>query len=180
MLHATKNVTDRHPRRAHRGTPRILGLLLCLALVSTAASATTVRYCIEGQSTGVGWSFDILSLNPPAGGAVSVSGDCPPVPPGSSSKKLARAFVNCINAAAQGVGQIHAAVDPNNPNYFTISSEHNEIHLSVGPAGGNADCEVTAAGCSFNPLIVRVTPPYQSEEDPHTPPEEPASDPRRE
>lgn len=144
--------------RSRTGRSLRVGLYLLIAsLVSVSASATTVRYCIDGESTGRGWSIDVMSWNPPSGGAVSFAAECPGVPAGSGSPALAQAFVDCVNA--NGMDIVTAAVDPENPSYFTISSEHVQIDLRVGPAGGNADCEVTGAGCAFNPVIVRITPP---------------------
>lgn len=157
-MRAYRATTTRGTRRGRTGRWLRAGLILGVAgLVSVSASATTVRYCIDGESTGRGWSIDVMSWNPPAGGAVSFGAECPGVPAGSGSPALAQAFVDCVNA--NGMDIVTAAVDPDNPSYFTISSEHVQIDLRVGPAGGPADCEVTGTGCAFNPVIVRMTPP---------------------
>jgi hypothetical protein len=75
---------------------------------------------------------------------------------GADCAALAQAFVDCINNTLIE-GQGSAAIDPNDPCCFTITSGWNKIDLFVGPAGGPADCEVTETGCPFNPMIFLVS-----------------------
>jgi len=136
-------------------TLAILPVAIFFATPSSAV-ATTNTYCISGNSTGAGWSIEVATWNPPAGGWVGSTGECAGVTEGAGCAALAQAFVDCINNTLIE-GQGSAAIDPSDPCCFTITSGWNKIDLSVGPAGGDPDCEVTEAGCPFNPTIYLVS-----------------------
>jgi hypothetical protein len=132
----------------------VLILSLALMLSGSAVLAGEATFCISGNSTGVGWSFTVTNWTPPAGGAIGVPGECGGVPEGSGPEVLAEAFVECINTAGEGL--ITATLVPGQPGCFKISGDFSNVRLDVGPAGSPADCEVTTAGCSFNPTIYLV------------------------
>ena len=135
----------------------IVPVLFSLSTLSNADAAATNKYCVSGNSTGAGWSISITTWNPPAGGAVGSGGDCPGIPEGSDCVALTQAFVDCINDNIIE-GQGSASVDPDDPCCFIITSWWNQIDLYVGPFGELLpDCEVTEAGCPFNPFVYKVS-----------------------
>ena len=136
-------------------TLAILPMAIFFATPSSAV-ATTNTYCISGNSTGAGWSIQVDTWNPPAGGYQSSSSECMGVPQGADCAALAQAFVNCINNTLVE-GQGFATIDPNDSCCFMIHSGWNKIDLYVGPAWEDPDCKVTEAGCSFNPTIYLVS-----------------------
>ena len=133
----------------------ILHLIFCFVISSNAvADPGTRRYCISGNSNGVGWSWGIVS-----GEGLVCSDKNLSVPEGGNSAALAAAFVASINEKGAALG-VTAKVDPKNSSCFTITYTDGDPKLWVGDAEGTPESgkEVTREGVPFNPTIKEVSP----------------------
>ena len=125
-------------------------LAMSFPLVAQQGPATQT-FCVSGVSTGVGWSWGVVS-----NGGLQSRAVVPPVAAGSGCNALAAAFVGSINANSQCT----AAVSPTNPCCFTICCKEG-FDFWIGDAAGDPNgkrCKVTnnPGGCSFNPLVIQT------------------------
>ena len=108
----------------------------------------TGRYCIEGTSSGTGWSYSLDGVERHVLQPLSVD---------AGPNAFAIAFVDGINALA--LPATIAKVIPTNPACFEVFVE-GPLDFWVGDASSLL-CRVTAnaAGCSFNPWIIETPNP---------------------
>lgn len=128
------------------GMTAIVGALVLGPWLKDAAAATSQKFCIQGNSTGKGWSYSLDS------GDASVTVNTGGIPGGSGPAALAQAWVQSINLAGVG-GGFSATYDGvvNGQAYFTVEGPK-DFRLSVG------GCTVTGnpTGCKFNPLVLHL------------------------
>lgn len=154
----------RDPYRSIPRTSLALALLVASVLFANLAQAGSATYCIEGNSTGKGWTFalECADGSTVVGGGSVADGA---VPAGSTCATLAEAFVDLVNQAP-GQGMWTATLDPDNPCYFTVSNPlcaSGDIRLTV-TTEGIGSCTVGIGNpCSFNPTITLLEPPIPVE-----------------
>ncbi len=129
-------------------------IIFLIGTYNQDAQADTQKFCISGTSDGIGFSWGIV-----VGGGCQCSETGLVVPPGGSASEFVTEFVNSINATG-GIWGISAAVDPEDPNCFTITREGGEFEFWVGDAAGTpcSGTKVTdsPAPVPFNPEIMYI------------------------
>ena len=108
-------------------------------------SATSRRYCIYGQSTGVGWTWAVTGFPGFFSGNVSNG----TVTPGSSAMQIANEWVSSMNAAFGGA-LTATQLTGNQAHCFRITPGNHSLKVNA--------CTVTISGCSFNPEVFEEDP----------------------
>lgn len=112
---------------------------------SAAVLAAGNRYCITGTSTGIPWSWTVVS----SGGIVSadtvLAGT---VPAGGTADAIASAWVDSMSNASPPV--VTAMVQVGQPNCFLITPAGQTLTVDICVVTGNS------IGCSFNPTVIEV------------------------
>jgi hypothetical protein len=139
---------------------RALAVFILVMTTATAEAQVSKRFCINGSSTGAGWSFAIIKNHALYCKGVVTAGT---VQDGDGCDKLTQAFVLGMRLKCELADRkFRIEVDPDHPCCFTINDVGNpdDFRFFVGaenedPASG---CEVTnnPAGCSFNPTITEI------------------------
>ncbi|HEX4960290.1 MAG TPA: hypothetical protein VF173_05590 [Thermoanaerobaculia bacterium] len=128
-----------------------VSLLVMSFPLAAQQGPATQTFCVSGVSTGVGWSWGIIS-----NGGLQSRAVVPPVAAGSGCNTLAAAFAGSINANSQCT----ATVSATNPCCFTVCCKQG-FDFWIGDAAGDPAgkrCKVTntPGGCSFNPLVIQT------------------------
>jgi hypothetical protein len=113
---------------------------------------TGVRYCVSGFSNGATYAWEVL------GGATHTELNASTPAAGSPASVLVASFAANIDAAA--LPNLLTNADPSDARCFILDSGGaGPVALRVGPAGIAPSCQVTAAGCVYNPRIFQGFPP---------------------
>lgn len=109
------------------------------------ATSPSRQFCIDGLSTGMGWTWTVTG--PPGSFYGSVANGT--VAPGGTESQIANAWVLSMNTSFAGVltaSQLPGA----QANCFRITPGNQTLIVN--------GCTVTTTGCSFNPTVTEVIP----------------------
>ena len=111
----------------------------------SVATIPNGQFCIDGLSTGVGWTWTVTGSPGSFYGSVANG----TVAPGGTESQIASAWVLSMNTSFAGV--LTASQLPGTQaNCFRITPGNQTLIVN--------DCTVTTTGCSFNPTVTEVIP----------------------
>lgn len=110
-----------------------------------SATSPNRQFCIDGLSTGIGWTWTVTGSPGSFYGSVANG----TVAPGGSESQIASAWVQSMNTAFAGV-LTASQLSGTQANCFKITLGNQTLIVD--------GCTVTTSGCSFNPTVFEVIP----------------------